>query len=78
MQSITNREGTMSTTTYSDASAGTLSMHLARAMHAESVDLWNRLSCEASETGQPDCMDFPEREDVETLQRILTKLAWPT
>lgn len=56
---------------YSDSSPGTTAAELAAVMHAESVDLWNRLWSEAGED-----MAFPEREAVETLQRILTDLAY--
>ncbi len=58
---------------YSDQSAGSTSVDLARAMHAESVDLWNRLWDEAGAAP-----DFPQREDMERVQEILARLAWPT
>ena len=56
-----------------DSSPRTTAQELAQVMHADAVNLWNRLWREAGEpTGS-----FPGQEDVEIVQRALTRLAWP-
>lgn len=53
-----------------DSSAGTTALDLAKAMHADSVNLWNRLWLEAGKD-----YDFEMREMVERAQRALSNIA---